>query len=113
RAIGGLFSVALSVRLPCPAVSQHLALWSPDLPRQGHALPRPPGRLTISPPFLPIGPRRRRNWRREHLLVVALTPCGSGSPRVRRSGTAGAAARTRYAVTVRVPCISWGWMRQM
>jgi len=27
--------VALSVRSPCPAVSRHLALWSPDFP---HAL---------------------------------------------------------------------------
>ena len=50
RAIGGLFSVALSVRSPCLAVSQHPSLRSPDLPRPGHPLgaePRPPGRLTI------------------------------------------------------------------
>jgi hypothetical protein len=33
RAIGGLFSVALSCRSPRLAVSQHPALWSPDLPR--------------------------------------------------------------------------------
>jgi hypothetical protein len=32
-AIGGLFSVALSCRSPRLAVSQHPALWSPDLPR--------------------------------------------------------------------------------
>ena len=31
--IGGLFSVALSCRSPRLAVSQHPALWSPDLPR--------------------------------------------------------------------------------
>ena len=30
---GGLFSVALSVRLPCLEVIQHPALWSPDFPR--------------------------------------------------------------------------------
>ncbi len=36
RAIGGLFSVALSCRSPRLAVSQHPALWSPDLPRPGN-----------------------------------------------------------------------------
>ncbi len=35
--IGGLFSVALSCGSPRLAVSQHPALRSPDLPRQGHA----------------------------------------------------------------------------
>jgi hypothetical protein len=30
---GGLFSVALSRRLPWVGVTHHLALWSPDLPR--------------------------------------------------------------------------------
>ena len=34
-AIGGLFSVALSCGSPRLAVSQHPALWSPDLPRHG------------------------------------------------------------------------------
>jgi len=33
RAIGGLFSVALSCGSPRLAVSEHPALWSPDLPR--------------------------------------------------------------------------------
>jgi hypothetical protein len=33
RAIGGLFSVALSVGLPRLGVTQHRALWSPDFPR--------------------------------------------------------------------------------
>src|SRR5205814_31252 len=47
-AIGGLFSVALSCGSPRLAVSQHPALWSPDLPRPGHAGPRPPGRLAVS-----------------------------------------------------------------
>src|SRR5579862_178100 len=47
-AIGGLFSVALSCGSPRLAVSQHRALWSPDLPRPGHARPRPPGRLTVT-----------------------------------------------------------------
>ena len=31
--IGGLFSVALSLRSPSLAVSQHPALWSPDFPQ--------------------------------------------------------------------------------
>jgi len=51
--IGGLFSVALSCGSPRLAVSQHLALRSPDLPRPSHcparrrsAWPRPPGQLT-------------------------------------------------------------------
>ena len=30
---GGLFSVALSLRSPSLAVSQHPALWSPDFPQ--------------------------------------------------------------------------------
>src|SRR5581483_9319637 len=34
-AIGGLLSVALSCGSPRLAVSQHPALWSPDLPRSG------------------------------------------------------------------------------
>jgi hypothetical protein len=33
RAIGGLFSVALSIALRRPAVSRHSALWSSDFPR--------------------------------------------------------------------------------
>jgi hypothetical protein len=33
KAIGGLFSVALSVGLLRPAVSRHPALWSPDFPQ--------------------------------------------------------------------------------
>src|SRR6185436_17481520 len=34
-AIGGLFSVALSCGSPRLGVTQHLALWSPDVPRTG------------------------------------------------------------------------------
>ena len=32
RAIGGVFSVPLSIALRRPAVSRHPALWSPDFP---------------------------------------------------------------------------------
>src|SRR5579863_4267092 len=50
-AIGGLFSVALSCGSPRLAVSQHPALWSPDLPRPVPARrrlgSRPPSRLTV------------------------------------------------------------------
>ena len=50
-AIGGLFSVALSCGSPRLGVTQHPALWSPDVPRPGpsRARTRPSGRLaTIS-----------------------------------------------------------------
>jgi hypothetical protein len=40
-AIGGFFSVALSCRSPRLAVSQHPALWSPDLPRPAPDRVRP------------------------------------------------------------------------
>ena len=43
RPIGGLFSVALSVALPRPAVSWHSALWCPEVPPglkpSGHPAP--------------------------------------------------------------------------
>jgi len=44
RAIGGLFSVALSCGSPRLAVSQHPALWSPDLPQPAATPKRHPGR---------------------------------------------------------------------
>jgi len=44
RAIGGLFSVALSCGSPRLAVSQHPALWSPDLPQPAAAPKHRPGR---------------------------------------------------------------------
>jgi len=31
---GGIFSVALSLRLPSLAINQHSALWSPDFPQK-------------------------------------------------------------------------------
>ncbi len=53
QAIGGLLSVALSCESPRLAVSQHPALWSPDLPQPGHPAnrtsePRLPSRLTVA-----------------------------------------------------------------
>jgi len=51
-AIGSLLSVALSFGSPRLAVSQHPALWSPDLPRPDSCSrrpgPRSPGRLTVA-----------------------------------------------------------------
>src|SRR6185312_16353934 len=49
-AIGGLLSVALSCESPRLAVSQHPALWSPDLPRSDPGRARPDrGHLADSP----------------------------------------------------------------
>src|SRR3978361_712588 len=48
RAIGGLFSVALSCGSPRLGVGQHRALWSPDVPRTGQARTRSPSHLTIT-----------------------------------------------------------------
>ena len=71
RAIGGLFSVALSCGSPRLAASQHPVLWSPDLPqrggpRRGHPAgsPSPPvwrdGTLTSTaiPPLRHLPTRR-------------------------------------------------------
>ena len=58
-AIGGFLSVALSCGSPRLAVSQHPALWSPDLPRHDPAerpVPRPPGRLTVTANSATAGP---------------------------------------------------------
>jgi len=49
-AIGGLFSVALSCRSPRLAVSQHPALWSPDLPRFVPGGEPPPSRSAATRP---------------------------------------------------------------
>jgi hypothetical protein len=66
---GGLFSVALSRGSPRVAVSNHPALWSPDLPRQRIAPPRPPGRLVRRTPHATARPVRI-GWR----------PCSSPMP---------------------------------
>jgi len=48
RAIGGLLSVALSCESPRLGVTQHRALWSPDVPRTDRVRTRPPGRLATT-----------------------------------------------------------------
>ena len=50
RAIGGLLSVALSCGSPRLGVTQHRALWSPDVPRTGAARSPARGRLANSLP---------------------------------------------------------------
>ncbi len=68
-AIGGLFSVALSCGSPRLGVTQHLALWSPDVPRTGrspHAAARPTrhhrplSRSAVARPMAIVRPGRRR-----------------------------------------------------
>src|SRR5205085_7257461 len=49
-AIGGLLSVALSCGSPRLGVTQHRALWSPDVPRTGAARSPARGRLADSLP---------------------------------------------------------------
>ena len=73
QAIGGLLSVALSCESPRLAVSQHPALWSPDLPQPGHPAnrtsePRLPSRLTVA-----LQSRRRRQRRKDHTARSAQT----------------------------------------
>src|SRR4029077_12800556 len=48
--IGGLFSVALSCESPRLGVTQHLALWSPDVPRTGRAPRRVRGPHAVAQP---------------------------------------------------------------
>jgi hypothetical protein len=59
KAIGGLFSVALSVALRRPAVSRHPALWSSDFPRataSGDASPAIHTRFPLSNSHFMIRP---------------------------------------------------------
>ena len=64
-AIGGLLSVALSCGSPRLGVTQHPALWSPDVPRtdprsrRNGPGTRPPGRLTTTDHATGTGPGRR------------------------------------------------------
>ncbi|GIU89853.1 MAG: hypothetical protein KatS3mg010_0952 [Acidimicrobiia bacterium] len=98
-AIGGLLSVALSCGSPRLGVTQHPALWSPDVPRPGHRSPsdrartRPPGRLVTAHQC-----RARR--RRVDLFATALAalakPVGycRGREGLARGKGAGPAVRT-------------------
>ena len=55
---GGLFSVALSRGSPRVGVTDHPALWSPDLPHRAAGPARPPGRLTRQIGYADREPRR-------------------------------------------------------
>src|SRR5437763_8724415 len=97
-AIGGLFSVALSCGSPRLAASQHPALWSPDLPRPGHAGPRPPGRLAAH-----IVPRTRTIPHKCRPTCQPSSPLGTAE----RSDATG--ARFRVLVGVRDPTLPRRW----
>jgi hypothetical protein len=77
-AIGGLFSVALSVALRRPAVSRHPALWSSDFPRRGRSraailtrLPDPSCQKNVAVPRRGLEPPRRL---RHQILSLACLP---------------------------------------
>ena len=64
EAPGGLFSVALSRGSPRVGVTHHLALWSPDFPRQDpRAPPRPPGQLVHCLQFYGLSRKYRTGCR--------------------------------------------------
>src|SRR5689334_19647357 len=65
-AIGGLFSVALSCGSPRLGVTQHRALWSPDVPRAGAPKHPARGRPADSPP-----PALSRSGGRAPMGIVA------------------------------------------
>ena len=80
-AIGGLFSVALSCGSPRLGVTQHPALWSPDVPRPGHLAGPGRGRsgqlVTVTILAAPAGPCcRRPSTRRSARPIVGGTAGG-------------------------------------
>src|SRR6478609_8864802 len=76
---GGLLSVALSRGSRRVAVSNHLALWSPDFPRRpaGRQCRRPPGRrgrpAASSGPMLAVGADGIRHGRRPRSAMLRCT----------------------------------------
>ena len=124
--IGGLFSVALSFGSPRLAVSQHPALWSPDLPRHGPrqrrtraAATRPAHRhhqsARLRQPLDRVGPwcsqAVRRAFHSSALTHCRFPPCTRGwwarsSPRSRGDGLYGSEARFSRSRTVPGTAIS-------
>ena len=107
-AIGGLFSVALSCGSPRLGVTQHPALWSPDVPRTGHerVRTRPPGRLataTIEPPRTRIPTRGRWLRPRDRGCTGARERGGGGGIRIRLDVAAGAIDGRRADRAARTP----------
>ena len=96
-AIGGLFSVALSCRSPRLAVSQHPALWSPDLPRPGppEGSPPPGWAAATRPAHRPV--HRPTPWD-----GPAPTPSGVAGPIPSRRASNLATCRSNHA-----PNASW------
>ena len=85
-AIGGFLSVALSCGSPRLAVSQHPALWSPDLPRHDPAVrpvPRPPGRLTVTLNSATTWPVKVTGQRIGRVSAMSGGPVSSSTPRLR------------------------------
>ena len=75
--VGGLFSVALSSGSPRLAVSQHPALWSPDLPPFAFAdEPRPSSQLLIAGG---LGLEPRSSGPKPDVLPFELSPKGHHS----------------------------------
>ena len=68
-AIGGLFSVALSCGSPRLGVTQHFALWSPDVPRTGRC------------PYAATRPTHHRRQSLAHLRRRARRKCPTGERR--------------------------------
>jgi hypothetical protein len=71
-AIGGLFSVALSCGSPRLGVTQHLALWSPDVPRAGAPKRPARGRPADSPPPAIVALSRSSSHRNRRLEPAAV-----------------------------------------
>ena len=99
QAIGGLLSVALSCESPRLAVSQHPALWSPDLPQPGHPAnrtsePRLPSRLTVA------GQSRRRGQIADSAQSAPLT----GGATRRSTPTTHTSAGYRHGTDEMGPC---------
>src|ERR1700728_1646551 len=77
-AIGGFLSVALSCGSPRLAVSQHPALWSPDLPRPAPAPKGDSGRgHPAGSPSAPV-------WQATRNVVTSLDETGVGARPHRR-----------------------------
>ena len=78
-----------SVRSPQPGSRQHSALWSPDFPRHGQAVPRPPDRLTTADQCTARSagvnqPRRRSRMGRRTSSGSACRSSASSARRSRR-----------------------------
>jgi hypothetical protein len=74
-------------RSPRPGSHQHPVLRSPDLPRRGHATPRPPGRLTVPTSVPTSGPGTQE--RSAPAAASRPSPASAGGPARRATLFAG------------------------